>query len=77
MLLQNKQTIERKDLEELPEVKEQRPPCIGYCMNSMFCQYRGTKCFQWYANRSAGYWTPYGDVLADLKPPKTPKNKSL
>jgi len=61
--LQSLDTIQRKDLCHLDEVKEQRPPAVGYCMASMFCQYEGTNQFQWWANRSAGYWTPYGDVL--------------
>lgn len=67
MKLQEQDTILRCDLESLPEVKAQRPPAVGYCMGSAFYQYEGTNCFQWWANRSAGFWTPYGEVLTGLE----------
>ena len=66
MKLQEEEIIERRDLIDLPEVKEQRPPVIGYCMASMFCQYKGTDCFQWWANTIAGRWTPYGEVIIGI-----------
>lgn len=68
MKLQERETIERKDLTHIAEVKAQRPPPVDYCMASMFCQYEGTDAFQWWANRRAGYWTPYGEVLTGLLP---------
>lgn len=67
MRLQECQMKERSDLAKLPEVKTQRPPAVGYCMDSMFCEYEGTGCFQWWANRG-GAWTPYGEVLTGLQP---------
>lgn len=68
MRLQDLDTIERKDLAKLDEVKTQRPPIVGYCMASMFCQYEGTNAFQWWANTHAGCWSPYGEVLTNLSP---------
>lgn len=67
MKLQEQDTILRRDLENLPEVKAQRPPAVGYCMAAAFYQYEGTNCFQWWANCSAGFWTPYGEVLTGLE----------
>ncbi len=66
MKLQERETIERRDLMDLDEVKAQRPPAVGYCMGSQFCQYEDTDSFQWWANTSGGMWTPYGDVLTNL-----------
>lgn len=67
MRLQERETIQRPDLINLPEVRAQRPPAVGYCMNSMFYQYKGTDCFQWWANTHAGFWSPYGLVLTELE----------
>ena len=62
-LLKDVEIINRCDLRKLPEAKEQQPPPVGYCMGSNFYQYKDTNLFQWYANTSAGNWTPYGKML--------------
>lgn len=67
MKLHERDTTHRPDLESLPEVKAQRPPPVGYCMGSAFYKYEGTDCYQWFANRSAGFWSPYGEVLTGLE----------
>lgn len=67
MKLHELDTTHRPDLESLPEVKAQRPPPVGYCMGSAFYKYEGTDCYQWFANRSAGFWSPYGEVLTGLE----------
>ena len=68
MRLQERHMIERSDLKDLSEVKAQRPPAVGYCADSMFCEYEGTGCFQWWANTRGGCWSPYGEVLTNLQP---------
>lgn len=63
MKLKDKQMDRVPELEKVPEVMEQRPPSVGYCMSSMFCRYEKTNCYQWWCNRTAGFWEPYGDVF--------------
>lgn len=66
MILQELETIRRDDLKDLPEVKKQRPPPVGYCHASIFEQYEGTNSFQWWAHMPSAHWKPYGEVLVNL-----------
>lgn len=63
MKLSDKSFERVPELEDIEEVRAERPPSVGYCMAAIFVKYDGTNCHQWYANTHTGYWSSYGEVF--------------
>jgi len=54
--------IHRPDLKHHHEMEKLGPSPVGI-MGAEVYQYVGTPVFQWYINRVAGFWDPYGDPV--------------
>lgn len=61
------------ELRKHPEFVNQRPHPVGI-MGSGVYKFNGTNVYSWYVNKSAGFWTPYGEPVV-LRPHEIRKFK--